>query len=288
MSGSIISTGILTNGGANLLDLERIMDLRIKDITIQIIPLSSNKNVKFMRAVGRLFQFFLHPMLTPTFCHVAIQLNMENNKDIIILEYGQYLSEDSEIKTTTILGSGSKSSDYPRIKTDGAAYWYINKDGARITKINNKHFFGQDDLSKFTRADINYVALKVAASFHHEIPYHEMNQHIQDYMDDYYSIDCNIKEKMTLRELSNHLKDERWKAKNYCVLSNNCQEFAAEVIRVLKAVRTDENTKVRTVEKMILPNKLISSLWNNEDWSLANTIGRIPLIGLLYDLIILK
>ena len=77
-------------------------------------------------------------------------------------------------------------------------------------------------------------------------------------------------------------------SQNYCVLSNNCQEFAAEVIRVLKAVRTDERTKVRTVEKMILPNKLISSLWNNEDWSLSNTIGRIPIMGLLYDLIILN
>ena len=32
MSGSIISTGILTNDGANLLDIERIMDERIKDI----------------------------------------------------------------------------------------------------------------------------------------------------------------------------------------------------------------------------------------------------------------
>ena len=77
-------------------------------------------------------------------------------------------------------------------------------------------------------------------------------------------------------------------SQNYCVLSNNCQEFAAEVIRVLKAIKTDERTKVRTVEKMILPNKLISSLWNNEDWSLSNTIGRILIMSLLYDLIILN
>ena len=46
-------------------------------------------------------------MLTPTFCHVVVQLNIENNEDIIILEYGQYLSEESEIKTTNIFGSGS-------------------------------------------------------------------------------------------------------------------------------------------------------------------------------------
>ena len=128
----------------------------------------------------------------------------------------------------------------------------------------------------------------MAASNHHEISYQVINEHLQLYMENYFSIDCNIKEKMTLRELSNRLKDERWKAKNYCVLSNNCQEFAAEVIRILKAIRTDEKTRIRTIEKMILPNKLISSLWNNEDWSLTNTIGRIPIIGFIYDLIILK
>ena len=66
------------------------------------------------------------------------------------------------------------------------------------------------------------------------------------------------------------------------------QEFAAEIIRVLKAVRIDERTKERTIEKMILPNKIISVLWDNEDWSVTDTIGRIPVIGLIYDLVILK
>ena len=103
MSGSIISTGILTNKGENQLDIEQIMDQKIKYITIQIIPLSSDNNIKFTRKIGRLFQFILHAMLTPTFCHVAVQLNMENNEDIIILEYGQYLSEESEIKTKQLI-----------------------------------------------------------------------------------------------------------------------------------------------------------------------------------------
>ena len=213
---------------------------------------------------------------------------MENHEDIIILEYGQYLSEENEIKTTNIFGSGSQSSDNPRIKTDFADYWYINKDGARLTKINNKYFFGQNDLSKFTREEINFVALKVAVSNHHEISYQEMNEQLPHYMEEYFSIVCNIKEKMTLKELCNHLKNEKWKAKNYCVLLNNCQEFAAEIIRILKAVRIDERTKVITVEKMILPNKLIKALWDNEDWSVTNTIGRIPIINFLYDLVILK
>ena len=58
MSGSIISTGILTNKGANQLDIEQIMDQIIKDITIQIIPLSSDNNVKFTRKLGDYFNLF--------------------------------------------------------------------------------------------------------------------------------------------------------------------------------------------------------------------------------------
>ena len=51
MSGSIILTGNLTNKEENQLGVEQIMDQKIKDITIQIIPLSSDNNVKFMRKV---------------------------------------------------------------------------------------------------------------------------------------------------------------------------------------------------------------------------------------------
>lgn len=284
MSGSIISTGILTNKGANLLKLEEILDLKIKDITIQIIPLSSNTKIRYFRAIGRFFQLFLHPMLTPTFSHVAIQLNMENDKDILIFEYGQYLSEESEMKTKMIFSSCSNSSNNPRIKTDDALYWYINKDGARITKINYEFCFG-DDPSKITREEIDYIIFKIIASYHHGISYKELNDNITEYIADYCHINCDIREKMTLRELFDHFNNKKWKAESYCVLSNNCQSFAAEVIRILKATRKYERTKIRLVEKMILPNTLISVLWNNEDLSLTNTIGRIPIIGLIYDLI---
>jgi len=51
MSGSVLSTGILTNKGANLLEIERISNLQIKDITIQIIPLWSNEGVKISKSI---------------------------------------------------------------------------------------------------------------------------------------------------------------------------------------------------------------------------------------------
>ena len=44
-------------------------------------------------------------------------------------------------------------------------------------------------------------------------------------------------------------------------------------------------TKIRVKEKMILPNCMINALWENEDLSIVNTLGRIPVFGLAFDLI---
>jgi len=233
------------------------------------------KELKFQRAFRRFIQFFLHPMITPTFCHEAIQLNMENNKDFIIIEYGQYLSDKSEIISKSSFGS-SDSSNNPRIKNDDALYWYINKDGARITRINEKYFVGED-ISKIPKKEINFTILKVIASYHHNVSYEKIERSLDNYIDEYYRLNCDINEKMTLKELFEHLKGENWEAKNYCALSNNCQDFESKVLKILKAVGKDERTKIRTIEKMILPNKLISTLWDNEDLSLTNTLGRIPI-----------
>ena len=41
--------------------------------------------------------------------------------------------------------------------------------------------------------------------------------------------------------------------------------------------------KIRMREKMILPNCLIKALSDNEDKSVVNVMGRIPIIGLLFD-----
>ena len=35
---------------------------------------------------------------------------------------------------------------------------------------------------------------------------------------------------------------------------------------------------------MILPNCIISALWDNEDLSFINTMGRIPIIGMGFDI----
>ena len=44
MSGKIISTGMLTNNGEIKLDITKYLNLKIKDIVIHIIPLSTSSD----------------------------------------------------------------------------------------------------------------------------------------------------------------------------------------------------------------------------------------------------
>ena len=38
-------------------------------------------------------------------------------------------------------------------------------------------------------------------------------------------------------------------------------------------------------EKYLLQNCLIKALWENENLSMTNTLGRIPIIGLFHDIV---
>ena len=91
---------------------------------------------------------------------------MENDKGILIMEYGQYLTEESEMQTKIIFGSGSNSSNNPRIKTDEAKHWYINGGGVRLTKINFEYFF-REDSSKIVREEIDFTFFKIIIMEHH-------------------------------------------------------------------------------------------------------------------------
>lgn len=81
------------------------MNLKIENLSIQIIPLKFNSGLTFIRGVGRALQQIIHPAIfSPTLSHIAIQLNLEN-KYIVIMEYGQYYSDKSEIRNTNFLSS---------------------------------------------------------------------------------------------------------------------------------------------------------------------------------------
>ena len=138
MSGCFIFTGKETNNGDKNLILDDLLSKKINNLIIHSIPLSNSVITSYMRYVGKIYQPFVHPSLSFTLSHIAIQLNMENN-DIVIIEYGQYLTKDSDIKNG-FFSSGSKSSETPRKDSNENLYYYINKDGARITKINKEKY----------------------------------------------------------------------------------------------------------------------------------------------------
>ena len=94
-----------------------------------------------------------------------------------------------------------------------------------------------------------------------------------------------IYEGQTVKELIENFKGEKWIAKKYNLLMHNCQTFAAKIIKILKAVRINEEDKLRVVEKTKLPGCIINALWHNEELSLKNTLGRIPIFGLFHDII---
>ena len=95
MSGIFQSTGKMTNEGENILDISNLLDRRIMSLDIYSIPLSTGLFTNAIRGIGKILQPFFHPAISPTFCHIAVKLNLENINDIIIIEYGQYITDES-------------------------------------------------------------------------------------------------------------------------------------------------------------------------------------------------
>lgn len=103
-------------------------------------------------------------------------------------------------------------------------------------------------------------------------------------INEYNIIKCDVKNKITLEELNKEFLGDKWEARKYNLSSHNCQDFAAELVKILNAVRINEKDKIRINEKKALPNCLINALTNNEESSTINTLGRIPIFGLFFDI----
>ena len=200
------------------------------------------------------------------------------NKDLLLIEYGQYLTKESEKQNIGIFSSSNNinSSQNCREKTNEFSYYYINKDGVRISKFNVKLSDNIEEVSKQLMYEV--------ATRYYGISVDELKRiNLQDH-NMFHAFYCDIKNKITLKELIEHFKGKKeWEAQAYNVLTHNCQNFGAEIIKLLKAVRVDERYRVRTREKMIIPNCMINAFWENEEWSLTNTLGRIPIFGAFYD-----
>ena len=150
-----------------------------------------------------------------------------NNRERIIIEYGQYLSEKSKNK---IICSSDSSSE-ARKDTNKNLYWYINKDGIRLTKIPN---------------NINNVPAYIAESNNFNF------SGIKAFNNRIYEVKWDIDFDITLKQLCDYFKGENWEAKKYNVLSHNCQHFAVEVIKILRAKRKYKRDKIN--ERIMLPN----------------------------------
>ena len=291
MDGGIFGTGILSHAKrGSEYEMNKILDLKIKDLVIHSIPLSTSKVVTGLRTVGTVLSGLFHPALTPTLCHTAIQLNMENG-EIIIIEYGQFPTEDdTNEKEEKFSNSDSlNNSINPKGKKNENIYYYINKDGARLTQISKKYYKNHEHKAK----NGSIITAIIAAQIYGEdiesfikncrSKNFKKDNNIDGYYNCFHRVQCDVKNKISLRELCRHFKGEKWEAEKYNIATHNCQKFSAKIIKILKAVRIHESDKIRTKEKITLPNCIISALWDNEELSSVNTIGRIPIIGLIYD-----
>ena len=292
MSGSFLSSGKITCIKEKPSEIFRLKQLKIKSLSIQVIPLSNNASINSLRYIGKIFEPFIHPIFYPKMSHIAIQLNMENDKDILILEYGQYFSDEGNLKTSNFFisilnNSNSLSNSFgPILESNSNTYWFINENGARVTKINNMNFNGGDPMKEINLSD---RVKTIIASQHYDISIEKLNEmRLMNGAElEFCSIDCDVNNKITLGELCEILKDENWDAEHYNFTTKNCHRFAARVIKHLKATRKNDRDKIRMYEKWVLPNCIIGSLWDNEELSVTNTIGRIPILGLFHDLIVI-
>lgn len=187
MSGRLKSTGKLTNHGKNSLEISNISNLKILGLDIYSIPLSTSLFSDVMRGIGKVLQPFFHPVISPTFCHIALKLNLENLDDIVIIEYGQYLTEES-LRYFDRAISNLGSSDY-RSENNKAKYYYIKKDVVRITKIEKKNRI------------INLTESVSVSEYLNEVDNSILDRNsISKKLNQVNIIKCNVKKNMTLKQ----------------------------------------------------------------------------------------
>ena len=92
MSGKFTSSGLLTNKGLKELNINGYLNSSIKDLSIHVIPLSTNPTFSKFQIIGTYAKMFIPMIINPSLTHVAIQLNLDNSNDVLIIEYGNYLT----------------------------------------------------------------------------------------------------------------------------------------------------------------------------------------------------
>ena len=174
MSGQFISSGHLTNNGLKELNINDYLNSKIKDISIHVIPLSIGKTFSTFQMIGSYIKIFTPMIINPiSLTHVAIQLNLENSEDILIIEYGNYLTQDNNLKKSQILSSNSSNSSNESRKNENEnIYYYINKNGARITIFSSEKL-KKIDKNRYYSNNISGLISDLIASQYYNISYEE-------------------------------------------------------------------------------------------------------------------
>ena len=142
MSLTPMCSRILTNEANNFWVINNDLDHKIKNLIIHNIPLSSSNSMSVMKTIGKITSPLIHSALTPTLSHIAIQLNLEDSDFIYIIEYGAYFPKDSQEQK-------DNKNNYD--------YYFINKDGARITRLsynNLESYAAYHILSSYTADEL--------------------------------------------------------------------------------------------------------------------------------------
>lgn len=290
---SSASSGVLTNNGSILLNLDKYKNFIIKDIILHVIPLSLSKATGNLRTAVGIIKEFIPCITYPSLTHMAAQINLKNCNDILFIEYGEYFTKKSDLIKESKFASSSSFDKQPRKILDKFLYYYINDDGARITVItedNIKEYYQTNDAYTFSNeekelSDLNIPRLvtRIIASQHYGIEKLPDHFELKGSFNNFYRVECNIKNEITLDKFIMHFKNEKWLAKKYNVAFHNCQDFVCEIIHFLEATRRNEIDRIRIKEKLLLPNCVVNSFIWNEGLTRINVLGRIPIFGYFHD-----
>ena len=92
-----------------------------------------------------------------------------------------------------------------------------------------------------------------------------------------FKFDCDVQNKMTIRDLCTCLEYHHWTKQKYNVVDQNCQLFVRKAIKLLGSRRINKSDRIRTFSKGMIPKRILDALEENE--GNHNYEERIPIIG---------
>ena len=292
-------------------------EIETYDFSIIKIPLSSK--------LGGIFSVLqkICGYLPYTGSHFALKLKLKKPNSYsqynVIIEYGEYLTELSKRDAHN---KNDKKTKFYYVGKDGLRFYVIDD---LIKEIDNA-LYNLEDYNVIKKViehlkSISFNPIIRNANFVYNTPprswairqllnilitclvvYCNDNnleiknnfEKIVNDFDSYSSVPCVGKcESMKFGEFIKFFEGTEWLANNYDlsgIKGNNCQDFVAKAVEILKLERDNSYYCIRSVEKDLLCGKIISKLRSNEtnetyndDINIINGIGRIPILGPILD-----